>query len=427
MARALAFPHARLIAVGIIAITCPAAASDVERIYGEGDTVGGLNAFLIDGLSVAPGGGYATRLKSGPEGTNVTTEAYVGSVSGGAPAVLVGEGTFNIGGSTYNRNELFATVQLNDAGQLAHSGQTTRNGSIDIDIIWVGDTLVFEEGESISAIPGATFTGGSALGITAAGVPQFEARYSGGEALFSGKSNVLIKSGDAIGADTVAGDGALSNASFSDNAYITRVQGTIGGLASEYLVRNGTILAREADLIGTGNGGGLAETYNSFDRASTNDAGDWLVSAFTNAASTSETVVALNGTVVAREGTAVPTIDGGTFVIQPSGSVGIALNAEGDWAAAYDNAVLFNGIVVAYEGMTTIDGGPTLLSDVQTEIGLSDRYGDGLVDLLFIGRQGGGTADTLYRITLDANLVPEPGTLALAAICGLAVLRRRRA
>ncbi len=204
-------------------------------------------------------------------------------------------------------------------------------------------------------------------------------------------NEVLLQSGDSIsGLGTIANEsGALGNVkrSLLGTSYLLEVDlepGTtstdeapiVNGSAiymqSGALIREGsTIAVADGGLeLPDGNGGTVGETWDIFGLADVNEAGDWILSAFTDASSPDDNILVVNGELLYREG---ETLDGIPLVGQVQG---VAINDRGDTAFVWNDTLFVNDQAIA--GATIIDD---LNGNNMTGLGtIIDTNGDGLAD-----------------------------------------------
>jgi hypothetical protein len=168
-----------------------------------------------------------------------------------------------------------------------------------------------------------------------------------------------------------------------------------------------------------------------------NEAGDWMITGDTNAATTSDEILMVNGSILHREGGSLP--GGGTI----GGAIDMGfMNESGDWAVIWDvdtkESLIFNSMRILSVGENvdlTGDGIPeanSVLSDFTgiATLFMSDRDGS-FVDIYFTADVDVNGTPSLtddinaaWRIRVE---IPSPGAASLLTLAGIGALRRRRA
>jgi len=252
---------------------------------------------------------------------------------------------------------------------------------------------------------------------------------------FSGAITTVIRAGDIVDGVEVDDFGGIDfDYEFSSNnlnSILGFNDANTGSTADDtVLAVNGTIVAREASANGDG------DNWDNFNDVSINNAGNYVFTGDTDGATTSDNFLAYNGSIVLREG---DTVDG------------LALGV-------FDNVTINNNNEVAFitdgdDGMTDVE---TLFyaadgADLGSSVALL-RVGD-IVDLGVDGQwilddfnasnTGEIALGTDGFVSIEVDLesfdgltniegiisvaVPAPGAAGALAVVGLAAARRRRA
>lgn len=384
-----------VIALSTVATSTETAAAPLlEQLYVQnqvlagGDTVPGHDP-LRDSVRrngsrdivIAPNGNFITAVNTDPfqpNGINDGTSYHFGSPTQGTlPTALRREGTVS-----GNVQEAFGSSGIDNAGNVTFTASLTNPNAppTRLSSLWENDTLVFKEGEAIPAGPlaGEFFDSAGGAYRSPEGVSSWVSRYSdtslgavSGYAIFRDTTNfeVLLQSGDTIGSEgaIVSEDFAISgNIRWSDagNNYLTEVDvvaGTTG--ADDVLVINGApattpsgAVIREGSAVPTADGGLAGETWDLAGLYDINNSGDFIFSAFNDGVA-NDAVLALNGEIIHRENDVV---DGVTLTGQV---LAVGINDVGDYAFVWDETLFINSQVVAKEDETLVDTNGDAIGD----------------------------------------------------------------
>ncbi|MFO0838672.1 MAG: hypothetical protein U1D55_09080 [Phycisphaerae bacterium] len=245
-----------------------------------------------------------------------------------------------------------------------------------------GAALLAQEG--VTAVDsGRTIDSGSIdskYGVNDGGVAVFTANLSGAttddECIVTGASSstltVAIREGAAIPALPGLSYGTTNTDPSIDNAgnVAVRTVGIIGGPASDAAcLRNGgtVLVARRNVTVPAGQAGGATDAWQNLDATGffVAENGPTLIQGDTVGASTSDDMVAVNGTVVIQEGQIIP---GSGFASPVETDLEALMMTNGDWFVRGDNVdqldwVVHNGVVVARTGAPITPGSTELFDD----------------------------------------------------------------
>ena len=424
--------------------------NDEEPLGPPGDIVG-----TIGNPAVNHAGGFTVGLST----VGSATLSHVwGSPDGvAAPVLLRTEGTF--GPLVQTSYESF--YGISNAGQVGYSASGTGGPDGAFDSVWVDDTPVAVEGDPLPAGPlqDLFWSFASRPSITAGGLIHFQGgtRVTVGgtttaRGLFDNTGTPLLYTGDAVpGLPAVLDDTGTPisvdyRVSASATNYIVEVEmETVGtGLTTSddgavvfsgsALMAGGSIV-REAQPVPAAIGGEPGENWDNFDFMGVTEAGQYLFTGDTDAATTIDEIVVVDGMIVAREG---QLLDG----LAISGAIeGAYMNENGDWAVTWDyndpvegnrEALFLNGELVIkeldevdFDGDGVVDAGAILndFSGISTLV-VGDRAG-GEVSIYFtalVNDNGAGNLEGFYRInvpigpgadgdlSLDVSDTPDPVT-----------------
>jgi len=453
----------RVVATVVLAsLVCGAtptmAAFVASALIRENDPLAGETVSSVINTAVNHVGGYAVGLST-TDGSS-TRSRFWGNATGGAGAVLVTEGTHGV----YQQTAFETFFGMADSGAIGYSATVNHlvSGSTGLDSVWVDTTSILAEEELIPTLPPYYSRFNSRAGMTGDGNIYWVGGYTstqGGSTenyvLFYGATlTPVLKGGDSIGgvAEPIdTGSGAIDfDVRFSalGSHYIDQVLLAADVSIDGVLVIDGNAVLAGGGILREGSpvlaAGGLpGEHWDNFDFLGINEAGDWMATGDTDAASTEDEFIVKNGSILYREGQAVA--DG----IYDGEIEGAYMNEDGDIVYIWDitanavneEALLLNGQLLLREGdlvdwngdgvIDAADGGG-ILSDFTglSSLTLGDRSPGGTVDVLFtadIAFPQGLVLEGAFRQTVGvADIIPEPATLSLLALGGLALLRRRR-
>jgi len=415
--------------------------NDEAPLGPPGDIVGSLGNPAVNHV-----GGYAVGLST----TGSATLSNVwGSPDGvAAPIILRTEGTF--GALVQTSFESF--YGMSDTGQLGYSASGTGGPDGAFDSAWVDDTVVALEGDPMPPGPlqDLFWSFASRPTITADGVIHFVggtretvSASTSARGLFNDTGTPLLYTGIAVPGLPAPPDNAGTPVSFDfrvsalGSNYIAEVEMETDGtglttsndnamvLSGAALMAGGSIV-QEAQPVPAAIGGLTDENWDNFDYTGVTEAGFYMFTGDTDAATTVDEIVVVNGMIVAREG---DLLDG----LEISGSIeGGFMNENGDWAVTWDyndpvegnrEALFLNGELVIkeldevdFDGDGLVDPGAILtdFTGISTLV-ISDRAG-GQVSIYFtanVDDNGAGNLEGFYRINVQVGS-GEEGDLALS-------------
>lgn len=343
-------------------------------------------------------GGYAVRFDSTGSGT--TLSHVWGAATGGPGAVLRTEAAL----AGYTQTAFEAFFGVSDSGQVSYS-PTLNVG----DSTWLDGTPIVVETQP-SSVSGLFWRFGSRPLVTGTGVPYCVA----GLATTAGGSTssyafvkdvagtVLFKSGDTL--PGMPGPIGTANTpidfdyaiSASDAHYILTVK--LAGAAStldEYVIYDGSVLDAggspviEGGVVPIAVGGDGVEKWGLFDFFACTDSGSYLITGDTDAATTIDEFVMVDGVFTHREGDVIdgfPTVNGiQAATMNESGSIALV------WEAVTPGGVLE---VLIVDDQIVLTEGDTV-----------DLDGDGVPEPTSILRGIGGTRELALAANGDVYLV----------------------
>ncbi|MEM1355277.1 MAG: PEP-CTERM sorting domain-containing protein [Planctomycetota bacterium] len=402
----------------------------------EGDTVAGETASSLEAIRANEAGGYAFSFTD----SSVGDEDFIaGTANGLSPlSILAGEGTVD--------GQTVISFLVNDF-DFANNGSIAYRVGIDgsIEAVYRDASIVAIEGSAVPALSGPVYRTPNRPGITADGTSvHFVASFDQPAGSFAGTG---LFTDDGTTKLLAFGDSLLGGVvDFVDLDYSVSANGTnwidvFGDLAEPaasdlVVVLNGAVYTsggsnvQENVVVPIASGGDGSDTWDNFDFFAVNEAGQTLITGdLDTGANDDDEFLAIDGVILFREG---DTLGDGTEL---NGTIRAAvMNEAGDWAVVWGEGagatdiLLVNGEVVArigdevdLDGDLLPDPGITL-TDIENgrgnlDIGVNTA---GQFDVYFQGDTSSG--DTAFF----AVTVPEPGSLALLGVGGLALLRRRR-
>jgi hypothetical protein len=359
----------------VMIVTAPPALGQVASAQiREDEELPGAPGENIDSISnsaVNHVGGFAFTVNTSGSGT--TLGHVWGNAAGGPGTVIRTEGT--IGDLVQTSYESF--FGISDAGLVGYSAISDRiGGSTSLDGAWLDDTVVLNEEDPVPTIPGQFSTFNSRVGITGDGKPYWVGGIStiqGGSTqnrviFFDTTATPLLMGGDPIvGVAEPVGDIDFDlRATFVGGvpSYINQVLVESGSTTNDgVVVIDGAALfidgavTREASPVPAAAGGLPGENWDNFDFFGITPTGGYLVTGDTDAATTVDEFVMVDGVIVLREG---DVLDLGGDAYTLSGSIeGAYLNDDGDWAVVWDandpgganiEVLILNGEIVLKEG-----------------------------------------------------------------------------
>ena len=379
-----------------------AAGAQLRPTLMEGDPfpdVPGADVLQIRGSAGNHAGDWAVRVYS-DDGVDVVQHIW-GSIGGAAPALLR---TLGVVGDFEQRGftSLTDPFGLADDGSLIYTARVNEllGPGVNLDSLWVDDSVVYVEGDAVSSQPGRLWLSASDPHATASGLPFWYGRtedaLSGDltRSLYLGTdAQVLVTGGDVLpnlprpldpelpiviryAASAEAGHWMVeaNMASYPDTVDTVLVMDGAGLLV-------GGALVREGDPVPASIGGLPGEVWDGFPVMACAEDGSY---AFFNLAVGNTDMLIKNGAVLHRAGDLV---DG---VVLSGGATTLVMNEQGDMAYQYGSRLLVNEDVIAATGdPIDIDGDgeadPGWFLDQLhgSVLVLGDREPDGSMDVVF--------------------------------------------
>jgi hypothetical protein len=352
--RALPFSGVATALLLPLALLIPANTSAQTVLLREGDLVPDTD-WTITALNNTAVSGPDRMAISGTADSGVgTLISFVVDVAGdcsGTPAPCVLRFEQTIG--DYEQTSFESFYGIGDAGQVAYSPSCTDTvtQTTGLDGVWLDDAVIAIELQGVPNDPLHYWSFGSRPTSTAdgviywiGGITDTQGGSTQNRGLFMGASATpLVMGGDMIpglanpvstgssgisfdyrvsrvGTHWIAEIGTDTGSSANDNSMI--IDGELA-LADGMPLTEGTVIP-----VGAGGLGG--ESWGNFDYAGITESGTWMITGDTNAGTAVDEFIAIDGTIVHREG---DTLDGEVL----TGSLeGAYLNEDGDYAFIWD-------------------------------------------------------------------------------------------
>ncbi|MEM7453094.1 MAG: hypothetical protein AAF456_01950 [Planctomycetota bacterium] len=408
----LSFCTVAVFATTVQAQVASALIRENEELPGApGSSISGINNSAVN-----DNGGYSF---------TVTTDGSVshvwGSTAGAPGSVILTETTY--GDLIQTSFESF--FGMSDSGSISYSASTNHISGTPsgLDGAWRDTAAVLNEEDAITELPGQFSTFNSRPGITADNKPYWVGGYSdtqGGStqnrALFIGtEASVVLKSGDNIsGVVEPLSAGSAIDFDFRFSAlgtnYISPVDVDSGSAINDFVMASngaammaGGSIIREASPIPASIGGLAGENYDNFDFFGITETGSYLITGDSDAGTTQDEFVMVDGQIILREGDMV---DG--FVL--NGTIeGAFLNEDGDWAAIWDvdtlsgnvEVLIINGTIVLMEGDLVDWNNDGVIDGLDQNAFVEDFTG--ISALTMSGRDGAGNVNVVFTADADVN------------------------
>lgn len=380
----------------------------------------GTGIFSINNTAVNGAGGYAFTVNTENGGT--TFSHVWGNATGGAGDVIVSEGTYG----NLQQTSFESFFGLSDAGVAAYSALSndTVGGATGLDGVWTNETVVLNELDPITSLPGQFSTFNSRAGMTADGLPYWVGGFANAQggstqnrALFFGPdAAVVLKGGDSIAGvpepvsmDSAGIDFDVRFSALGTNYILPSAVDSASSLNDTVMVFNGAALVagggiiREQSPIPAEVGGLPGELYQNFDFVGVTEAGNYFITGNTDADNSEDEFVMVDGMIVLREG---ENVDGLTL----NGAIeGGYFNENGDWAVIWDvdtpggnvEALLVNGRIALLEGDDVDWNGDGVIDGSDQNAFLTDFTG--ITSLTLGNRDVDDNVDVLFTADCDVN------------------------
>ncbi len=250
----------------------------------------------------------------------------------------------------------------------------------------------------------------------------------------NGSIDVFVRAGDVVDGATVGAFGGIDfDFEFSgnnQNVIWTFNDANATSANDGSMVVNGSIVAREGSATGQG------DNWDNFNDVSINNAGNYLFSGDTDGATTSDAFIAYNGAIVIREGM---TVDNLTLTASPAG---VAINENNEaafvwnandgtgaaetlfYAAAASDLISAVALVSVGDTVDLGADGLWILDDINAFNTGDVAFGENGLITLSVDLE---SFDGLRNIeAIVSFVVPTPGAGAVLALGGLMAMRRRR-
>jgi hypothetical protein len=416
--------------VGAVLLAPTAASAEIasallreDDVLFPGETVSSLNNTAVNHV-----GGYACSLSSTGSGTTISR--IWGEPSGGMGMLMRSEMTIGV----FQQTSFESFYGMGDAGELGYGTTSTNidSGETGLDGVWLDDLAVLHEEDPVPSLPGMwsnfnsrpTSTGDGTL-VWVGGFADDPDASTQNRALFSGLgASVLIMGGDFLPGIAEPIKMSSSNIDFDFRVsrfgtnWIDQVLVDTGSSSNDGVmvingvpIMSGGGMMRESLPVPASIGGLPDEAWDNFDFQGINEAGDFFVTGDTDASSSMDEFVTLNGEIIMREG---EVLDWAGIPVTLDGSIeGGYMNKETDWAVIWDfddpagtnlEALIFNGEILL----------------VETD--LVDWNGDGVIDAgdnnavianftgtssLTVGARVGGFVNIYFTADCDFGGTPD--------------------
>ena len=333
----------------------------------------------IGNAAVNHAGGFAGSLTSEDDQGNTISHVW-GTATGADPMLIRSEGQFD----DLLQTSFETFFGLSDAGSIGYSAiSISSTAGVTLDGAWRDDDNLLNELDPVPPLPGQFSTFNSRVGITGnnvlywvGGITDTQGGSTQNRALFTASPDAGTIDAVLVGGQMITGvpepiETGSNNIDFDvrfselGSSYITKVQVDTGSNSDDdVVVIDGAALAigltvvREQNPVPPMIGGLPDERWDNFDFFGITEAGRYLFTGDTDASTSMDEIVVLDGVIELREGTPVDLPSGETGVL--SGSIeGAWLNLDGDVALIWDvdlpdgsnvEALLVNGEVVLLEG-----------------------------------------------------------------------------
>lgn len=421
--------------VGSVAIAGPTVVpiDVVARVGGEigGFTVTSLNAPNTNGL----GGVGFTFGVANPAGG--TLNGFVSYTAGLAQDILF----LNNSVMTHTLTGAETSSAFGNNGEFIFSPSV--NGE---DAVWGQNGLIMRGGDPLAAIPGRFATFSSRPSNMQ---PNGVAHWVGGTSATQGGTSTgrvlwrydgvnitpLLQTGDIVDGAAIGASGIGFSFDLSDSGAHHIHQLTVNSsTATDTLVWvNGSSVAREGSVAAGGVGG---ELWQAFDNVAINNSGNYIFSGDTNGAAATDEFLAYNGSIAIREGDTVDGVTLGTSV--NAASINNLNQAAFIWSLAGSGEALF----------FASDASDLASSRLILQVGdMVDYNNDGIAEATILDFNASTTIAPGLQFSdhpwvyLEVDLmdvggvtheaiirvaIPAPGAAGLLAVAGAFASRRRR-
>ncbi len=332
------------------------------------------------------------------------------------------------------------TMGIGNNGEFIYSPSVNGN-----DAVWGNNGLILQKGDPAPDLPAGwnnTFNSRPQMvddgtGYWIAGFDDTGGTSTKGRVLYrqaqGGAIQAVLRSDDVINGETIARSSGVDfdySLSGSGTSMINVLQMATGSTADDDRVLvNGVFVAGETWPTGQG------DNWDNFDAVGINDSGNYVFSGDTDGATTNDEFIAYNGAIAIREGDIINGITLGSSV--NAASINELDQVAFIWASTPSETLFFgdgaalSSAVALLSVADEIDVDGDLIADYAiTDFNASagvigpglDLAEDGYVyvDVDMIPVTGGTEIQAIIRVA-----IPEPASLLLMAVGGLALIRRR--